>query len=364
MGNTTYMLLFSANLVFIITHLYGWMVKWFYRPKAYVEHFNELFPAQRAVGLTYLLQVFELPYLLQIGDPDALLYVNAFSLLSYTLLMLVMCEKYFYPTIKRKPHEYLVLLPAVVVLLPLFLQAIGVVKLRQELSLVLFILITVIFAFYFWLSVRMALKIGRDIKKINEASYADVEDFPVRLAGYLQWVPTGVCVLLLINFYLDNVWVKFARDILFILASIGFLILTLNPWRKIFSKQEEEIIGQVDKTGNRLSEARCSQLSAKLDKLLNKDHIFTESHITIDILMQKLVTNANYVAEVIRRSGYLSFYDMICQHRVRHAIALIHQNPDEKLIVIAEQCGFSSASSMTKAFKQQGKEPPSHYKTS
>ena len=64
----THLILFAANLTLIVTHLYGWLLKWFYRPKAYGEHFRELFPAQRIVGATYLLQIFELPYLLQIGE--------------------------------------------------------------------------------------------------------------------------------------------------------------------------------------------------------------------------------------------------------------------------------------------------------
>ncbi len=53
--DTTYLVLFSANLAFIVTHIYGWLLKWFYKPKAYREHFHELFPAQRAVGVIYLL---------------------------------------------------------------------------------------------------------------------------------------------------------------------------------------------------------------------------------------------------------------------------------------------------------------------
>jgi hypothetical protein len=81
--DATYQILFSANLAFIVTHLYSWLLKWFYKPHAYREHFHELFPAQRSVGVIYLLQLFEIPYLLQIGDSDALLYVNAFSLLFF-----------------------------------------------------------------------------------------------------------------------------------------------------------------------------------------------------------------------------------------------------------------------------------------
>ncbi len=56
-AHATYMLFYSANLAYIVTHLYSWLLKWYYKPKAYSERFHELFPAQKAVGYIYLLQV-------------------------------------------------------------------------------------------------------------------------------------------------------------------------------------------------------------------------------------------------------------------------------------------------------------------
>ena len=113
-SNATYLLLFGANLTFIVTHLYSWLLKWFYRPKAYSENFGELFPAYRAVGALYLMQVLEVPYLLQVGNADALLYVNAFALLLYTLQMIVICECYFFPNVNHRRKDYCVFIPAAV----------------------------------------------------------------------------------------------------------------------------------------------------------------------------------------------------------------------------------------------------------
>ena len=360
------MILFAANLTFIVTNLYGWMLKWFYRPKAYREQFHELFPAQRAVGLIYLIQILEIPYLVQIGNPDALLYVNSFSVLIFSLQMLVMCEKYFFPRAVHRKREYTIFIPGVIILLPLFLQAVHLINLPDGYRPWVFGIVSVVFLFYFTLNLKMALRIGRMVKQVNEAAYSDSDDFPVRFAKYIQWVPTLVCVLLFTNFWFDNIWAKFVRDLIFIFANVWFCIFTLNPWRKAFSKREEEIIEQMEQPDNaayRLSDKRSKELCNKLEDMLIKEHIFTEPHITIDILIQRLGTNSKYITEIIRRSGYQSFYDMICQHRVRHAISLIHQNPDERLHVIADQCGFSSPSSMAKAFQSQGKPAPSSFKS-
>ncbi len=359
------MILFAANLTFIVTHLYGWLLKWFYKPKAYREHFHELFPAQRAVGLIYLLQLFELPYLLQIGDDDALLYVNTFALMCFSFQMLVMCEGYFFPKQNRplpvSKGWVWVFLPAVAVVLPLLVQAVCHFRIPSVFGfsyrLFVFVAVTIVFAYYFWLNIRMALKIGRAIRQANEDTYADSDDFPLQFAQFIQWVPTLLLLLLAINFYADDPWVKFGRDLLFTGFSVAFCIYTLNPWRKGISSQAGKA-GALASGRGAGGEALFDNLVRRLDLLLTEERIFTEQHITIDTLVSRLGTNSKYLTEVIRRSGYQSFYDMISQHRVRHAIALIHQNPGERLADIAIRCGFSSSASMTKAFASQGKDPP------
>lgn len=384
-ASITYHLLFSANLAFILTHLYGWVLKWFYRPRAYSETFHQLFPAQRAVGYIYLLQLLELPYLLQIGNADALLYVNAFSLLFFPPQMLVMCECYFFPESSRSLKNlgfkllpmggarWTLFIPTFVALLPLFLQAVGLVSFPAGWRFWAFIGVGVLFSGYFMQTILMAQKIGRAIRRVNEDTYADIDDFPVRFAQYIQWVPTIVLLLLAINFYANDPWVKFARDIVFVGVNVWFCIYTLNPWRKTTISEysdypdytsSPEDSENPDNVTHRLTDDRLDKLVGRLHVLLTEEQIFTEQHITRDLLMQRLGTNANYIAEVIKRSGYSSFYDMICQHRVRYAINLIHQQPDCRMSDIADRCGFSSPASMAKAFQSQGKSAPSTFRQS
>lgn len=388
MPQTLYLLFFAANLVFIATHLYGWLLKWYYKPKAYSEDFHALFPATRAVGTIYLLQLLELPYLMQTGQAatsamgglfaDALFYANAFALLVFAVQMLVMCELYFFPRRRRPARDYwLSALPAGVVLLPLLLQAVGLVVLPQGWHLWATIAVGAVAAWYFWRNVGMALSIGREVRRVNEATYADTDDFPVRFAQYIQWMPTIVLVLLTFNFALDSPVAKAVRDVLFTVASIVFCIYTLNPHRKLYAPahsrdDSEQALAEIcvpqpadeptDDGDFRLSDDRYDDLRRRLESLLTDDRIYTEQHITADMLMQRLGTNANYLTEVIQRSGYTSFYDMVNQHRVRHAIALIRQHPDRRMRDVATECGFSTTGSMYRAFSAQGKPAPSTFR--
>ena len=406
---TSNLILFSANLAFILTNVYGCLLKWFYKPQAYNENFVQLFPAYRAVGLFYLLQVLELPYLLHIGQADALLYVNAFSLILYPPLMLVMCGRYFFPenptpvplkgrggwsVLRSKLTKFPSLGEALGIglLLPLLLQAVGLIQLPEWHRSVAFTLVGALFVWYFWRNIRMALHIGRAVRRVNEDTYADTDDFPTRAGEKLQWLPTSICLLIAVNFFLDDPAVKALRDVLFTVVNVWFCIYTLNPRRKAFEATEMSAppsapeggttdpasesrshktieapsgaVGGASEggTSSRLSPDRYAELSRRLESLLTDERIFTEQHITADLLMQRLGINANYLTEVIQRSGYASFYDMISQHRVRHAISLIRQQPDRRLADIAVLCGFTSQSSMTKAFTSQGKESPSSYR--
>ena len=43
----------------------------------------------------------------------------------------------------------------------------------------------------------MALRIGRAVRRANEDTYADSDDFPTRFGEKIQWLPTCICVLMM-----------------------------------------------------------------------------------------------------------------------------------------------------------------------
>ena len=248
--------------------------------------------------------------------------------------------------------------------MPLFLQAVGLVSMPQGWRPWMVGVVSLLFLLY-----------CRAVQQANEERYADSDDFPVAFANIIRWETTLILILLAINFYADHPWVKFGRDILFIFANVWFCVLTLNPWRGV-KESEGEVMGS-EKTNEQddandlslphtpshsLPLPKFDDLAQRLEALLTDERLFTEPHITSDLFISRLGTNSKYLAEAIRRSGYQSFYDMISQHRVRHAISLIHQHPDWLLADISDQCGFSSQASMAKAFKSQGKDTPSSYR--
>lgn len=361
---TQYLILFAANLTFIITSLYAWMLKWFFRPKAYRTVMNRLFPGRFACGLLFLMQIFEIPYLLNIGSADALLYINTFSLLLYPPFMLIICDSFFFPERIKRKREYAIFIPAAILILPLLMQSMKIIDLSDICSQIITVAVYMTFAWYIFLTIRMAFKINTTVKGIYELEFSDSTDFPHRFAEYVKWIPLYVCIIYLVCFVCNDVWVKFVRDILLSVITTWFVFFTLDPWREIVFSLEERIFEDVAETKRktRISDTRFEQLKNSLLVLFDEKQIYLTPHLSLDMLLKEISTNRNYICETISRVGYKSFYDMVNSYRVKHAVALIKQNPDIKMVDVAYQCGFSSAASMNKAFTQQGLSTPSRYK--
>lgn len=362
-------LFFAANLSLIVVSLFGCIIKWFYRPRAYKEHFAQLFPGQFYVGLLFLLQILELPYLFDMADIKSLRYANAFSMLLSPPLMIIICQKFFFPRDTFRYKGTYLFLPALAFLIIFLLRSVGILTFSEIGRNTVIYSAVVMFAWFFYLTIRIALRIGRVIKQIEVFEFSDTQDYTKTFAGYVQWLPTTLCILSLTTYLCNNPWVKFGYDILCIIFTVGFVIFTLDPWREVDFVENKEIVenisqGNTEKSKWRMSESRYLALKGNLMELFENKHIYLTPHLTLDMLLKELSTNRNYLCETIARSGFKSFYDIVNSYRITHAINLIETEPEAKMIDIAIRSGFASAASMNKAFTQQGQPSPSKFRTS
>lgn len=360
-------LFFAATLTFIVVSLFSWIIKWFYRPRAYKDHFEALFPGQFYVGLLFLIQVFEFPYLLELGDDKALRYSNAFSLLITPPVMLFICDKFFFPKTKTKFKEFTLFIPAVILFVIFLLRSLGVFSFSPIGRQVFLSVTFMVFLFFFFLIVRMAIKIGKAINAVELLKFSDENDYSNSFARYIQWLPTTISVLIAVNYLSHSVWVKFFCDIIFSIGTVAFVMFTLDPWREIKFVDEERVyeeavVAMGDKVKHRMSDSKFEEIKGALLALFDKKEIFLIPHLTLEVLLKELSTNRNYLCETISRAGYKSFYDMVNNYRVRYAIDVIKSEPSAKMLDVALRSGFASAASMNKAFTQQGFSSPSQYR--
>lgn len=366
---TPHIFLYSANFVFILTNLYGWILKSFYKAEPYRDNYDNLFPAQKANAALYLLQIFEIPYLLMLPDPKALFYVNAFSILIFSSLMVIMQDGYFFLKQERKWWLIRYFLPVALIVTYLLLAATEVVTATKSTYQVMFWIITAVFLYYVVRLLITKRNIRRSIRAVDEGTYSNSEDFPVRYAKRIEWVPIIICALMFACFVFNDARVKMWRDLFFTIVNVWFLLYTLNPHRKGVKPEEgreeeleEVIISSVDNSKRyKLSEERCAEIEYKLIELMEKEKLFLDSHLTLDQLSQRLGVNRNYISEVLSRSNKESFYTLINTYRLECAKEILRQDPTLKIEHVAYDSGFSSVSAFSQVFKRYMNIAPSAF---
>lgn len=353
-----YLLPFSANLIFTITNLYGGLLKRFYVPQAYKKDFGELYPAQRAVSALYLTQIIELPYLLMIGRPEALFYVNGMSVLVFSSFMLIMVWEYFFLRQYSYKELFRWLAPAMVTIVLLTLPLLQVVPFSPAFERTMFAVVTFVFGGYTFCHFRFWQKLRRRIREMGEDEYSNENDFPLNFAIRIEWLPIAICLLMYLCFVMDQVWVKMGRDVLFTIVNIWFVMCTLNPHRtknypqaRVLKKKEES---QADKATPkyRLTSKQCNQMEEDLMKVLQDEKLYLNEHLTLHDLTRRMNTNRNYLSEVISRSHYRTFYQLVNTLRIDYACEMIRRDPEMKFEQVGFASGFTSGSLFSRVFKR------------
>lgn len=361
-------LFFAANMVLVVVSVYSCIIKWCFRPKAYREHFSRLFPGQFWMGLLFLLQVLEIPYMLNMESVKALRYANAFSLLLSPPIMLIICRKYFFPKQPQPKFEMAMFIPAFLLFLAFLLRATGVVQFSQVGKALVIWGAFAVFLLFFAMTINMGIKIRKLSKGIDYLEYSDPMDFSHSFANYVMRLPTLVCIIAGINYLFNDPWCKFVCDILSIILTVGFVLFTLDPWREIEFVEEKRAYNEITevlegKSKRRMSDSRYEMLRDELVMLFEEKNIYLTPQLSIEVLLKELSTNRNYLGETIARCGYKSFYDMVSFYRVKYAVDLIKDDPQLKMADVACRSGFASATSMNKAFASQGLQAPTFHRT-
>ena len=360
MSNTLYMVMFAVNLLFIATNLYGWLLKRYYVPTPFKDNYNELYPAHKLVSTLCLLQLYELIYLFNIGDPAALFYVNATSLMFFSAYVYIIVKGYFFLEKFSPQRIFAFMQPVVLCWLALLLPVLGIIKFTQTYQIVMLVIVTLISVAYIIFLVMFRNKLHRQILKIDESEYSNESDFPIQIAKRVEWLPLMMCALLYICFLINHPIAKMIRDIVFGVECAWFVFYTLNPHRTVRPElakamEEEESGGGEDadhEMKKTLTEKKRVEMEEKMMNMLVDEKLYLADHFTMSELVHKMGTNKRYLNEVISMSRYDNFYNLINTLRIENACRMLKENHHAKLESVAMESGFSSGSAFSQVFKK------------
>jgi len=115
---------------------------------------------------------------------------------------------------------------------------------------------------------------------------------------------------------------------------------------------------------NILSEELQNELIEKITNCMNEEKVYLKSSLTLVEMAKRIGTNRGYLSKIINEHFQMSFYTFINTYRIQEAQKILSDEAYDiySLDGIAELCGFSSRSVLSKTFKKLTGETPTEFK--
>ncbi|MEL6811447.1 MAG: helix-turn-helix domain-containing protein [Bacteroidota bacterium] len=167
-------------------------------------------------------------------------------------------------------------------------------------------------------------------------------------------------------------------DILLRIAIYLFLVsLVIGCYyfyrQRMFKKRFEKLLATMEKTGdssraatettNEIPPGILNEITNKLNQF-ERHRNFLNHNISLHILAKRLETNSNYLSRVVNFTKEKNFSQYIHDLRLDYAIKVVLADPKFRkytIKAIAQECGYSSADSFSRAFYKKNGIYPSYY---
>lgn len=357
----------AACFTLILTYLFCGAIRWCNLWRPFSEDTDQLFPARRVVTVNYLAAGLLIPCLFHPHSPDAWLCARCFFLIHIPTFSILTFQNYFFGNHKRNRRQNLLIgtLPIGLLLLLSGFACTGGNHLagQQKAILSLTGIISLSLTIYLCLII---FRIGKKIYAYNHDEFSNDDDFPIHFASSIILVPI---------FFLSVAWTIFlanSRPLLagfMIAASLaGFLILLviLHPQRKPGNNTDKRNIAvkAITETMNEdyqkkrtirnnppgLPEALLDKIERQIREVVEGESLFMDPNLTKTELENKIHVNRSYLT-ITFRERFISFYNYLNVLRMEHAVRYAASHPEAKQQEIADNSGFGSQRSYSRARK-------------
>lgn len=209
--------LFSdACLVLVVAGLVCAVVRWFHMCSPYSDNEKVYYPARRQVSLFFALPVLLLPYVLMSSDPVVMTYVVSVWIIYVSLAVSVLYRIYFRWELTGKflwrkivnwcELLWMAALLLVLVFCPQFFSI-------HETG--IYVGSAVAGACSTVVAVFTVSRLKKDIDLYENDNYSNPEDFPLKFARKVLWLPFVLILLGWVLFLTKNPWFFLANNLLY-----------------------------------------------------------------------------------------------------------------------------------------------------
>ncbi|PMQ06330.1 HTH-type transcriptional activator Btr [Dyella sp. AD56] len=112
-----------------------------------------------------------------------------------------------------------------------------------------------------------------------------------------------------------------------------------------------------------LTAAQCAEIAAELARLMEREQLYVDSHLDLQLLSQRGGWPPNYVSQALNQGRGQNFFEFVNGYRVAAAERHLADPGDGRSILeIALACGFGSKSTFNAVFKRLTGSTPREYR--
>lgn len=189
------------------------------------------------------------------------------------------------------------------------------------------------------------LRLKGDIDRYVNNNYSNPEDFPLKFARQVLYLPLVFILAGWVLFLTRNPWLLFALNILYSIVFVWFLCVILYPQDgRALPESQAEICAPPDLC--------CEEGSVEDEVLSIIGRHFKEPHLLkTEVLSEVSRGNVRKADRFITLYGY---YRLVNMFRLEYARLYKQSNPDAIQDLIASESGFTSRVTFYKARKSVG----------
>lgn len=169
----------------------------------------------------------------------------------------------------------------------------------------------------------------------------------------------------------NRLYFLLVSSILLLIMVFSYIIYTRSLRRKnrilfdiyMQSKRKEEKLSAIKEKAEKERLSNEEFLYNKLNKLMQREHLYKDQKMRKDDVVAKLNTNRTYLADAIKEcANGMTFSEYINLYRLRYAATLLTSNLDMNIYQVGDESGFNSRSTYNRLFQDYYGMSPSEFR--
>ena len=340
-----------AQFTYILSGLFFAVLRGFHFCRPYDKHKDYYYPSWRESTLFYAATLLLMPYVFRPSSPAAWLLTKVYFIVYVPYVCGVLIYKYFSSVKQRNrwSRESIILgIPIALTILALFIVAI--IPHTPQLSpttrqIIFYILLAESIA-----SLLFALSTMQRVRKwmshVIDDNYSNEEDFPVKFANRMLFVPPFHLLLIWPVVLCDSQVGMAIVHLLLAMFNVTLLVMVLHPQRSLRDISTVPVLDDDEPpaASGTPSQQTIKAIERTIRSTVETEQLFINPHFSMQDVVERSGFGRTYVSWVFKnRLG--GFFNYVNRLRIDYAERYRKQHPMATLDEVATASGFTTRQS-------------------